>query len=142
MKVEILISNPSELRLFNDFASMLFTMRGQVEPAKQTKQQELDLEIKQAVREAESAVQAEEAIEKAAAKTKAKPKAEPKPPVVEAEPAPAVATREDAKKVVMQVSKEKGHDAALGLLAKFGAKKISEVAEEDIAALVEAGQAL
>ncbi len=96
-----------------------------------------------------SAKQTDAIIEKASTKPRAK-KAEPEAPApeVKAEPvpepeaAPAGPTRDEAKKAVLTVAKEKGHDAAAGLLAKFGATKISEVKEEDIAAIIEAAKAL
>lgn len=141
MKVEILITNPNELRLFNDFASMLFTMRGANDQPERARQQEPDLEVKEVVAEAKAAVEAEEAIEKAA-KPRAKAKKDEHVPVEAADEPPTVATRDDAKKILMKVSKEKGHDAAAELLAKFGAKKMGEVSDDDLAALVEAGKAL
>lgn len=50
-------------------------------------------------------------------------------------------TAEDARKAVLAVAKDKGHDAASALLGRFGAKKISELKADDFAALIEAAKA-
>ena len=108
-----------------------------------------------------SAKQTDTIIEKASTKAKAKKEATPAPEaLVEAAPEQHASTastetavptgtaeaaapnRDDAKKAVLAIAKEKGHDAAAGLLAKFGATKISEVKDADIAAIIEAAKAL
>lgn len=108
-----------------------------------------------------SAKQADVVIERAAEKAtrkakKTDPVSEPAPeaaPEPAAEPesenvaapepvADAAPTREEAKKAVLSVAKLKGHDAAAALLAKFGAVKISEVKDEDIAAIIAAAKEL
>ena len=53
----------------------------------------------------------------------------------------AAPTAEDARKAVLAVAKDKGHDAASALLGKFGAKKISELKPDDFTALIEAAKA-
>lgn len=104
-----------------------------------------------------SAKQADTVIEKASTKARSK-KAEqtapeaPAPAPVEEAPAaetapeaptgPTGPTRDDAKKAVLLVAKEKGHEVAAGLLAKFGAAKISEVKDEDIPAIIAAAKEL
>lgn len=105
-----------------------------------------------------SAKQTDTIIEKASTKARAKkpePTAEAAPaqptstastetdaPTGTAESAPTAPTRDDAKKAVLAVAKEKGHETAAGLLAKFGAVKISEVKDEDIAAIIQAAKEL
>lgn len=108
-----------------------------------------------------SAKQADTVIEKASTKARAK-KPEPGPAqeqptstattetetptgTVEAvaqttEPDAGGPTREDAKKAVLKVAKEKGHDAASALLKQFGATKISEVKDEDLGAIIKASE--
>lgn len=101
-----------------------------------------------------SAKQADTVIEKASTKARSK-KAEqtapeaPAPAPVEEAPAaetapeaPTGPTRDDAKKAVLLVAKEKGHEVAAGLLAQFGAAKISEVKDEDIPAIIAAAKEL
>ena len=97
----------------------------------------------------------EKASEKAAGKRGRKPaEQEPSPPEVQTEPVapeatsaaepetPSAPTRDDAKKAVLRVAKDKGHDAAAALLKKFGATKISEVKDEDIPAIIKDAEAL
>lgn len=99
-----------------------------------------------------SAKQADTVIEKASTKARSKKAEQTAPeapaPVEEApaaktvQEAPAGPTRDDAKKAVLLVAKEKGHEVAAGLLAKFGAAKISEVKDEDIPAIIAAAKEL
>ena len=97
----------------------------------------------------------EKASEKAAGKRGRKPaEQEPPPAEAQAEPVtpeattaaepetPSAPTRDDAKKAVLRVAKDKGHDAAAALLKKFGATKISEVKDEDIPAIIKDAEAL
>ena len=63
------------------------------------------------------------------AETKSEPKAEP---VAE----PQSATREDAQKAVLSLSRKHGKDAAMTLLGEFGAVNLSGVSPEQYAALV------
>lgn len=99
-----------------------------------------------------SAKQADTVIEKASTKARSKKAEQTAPeapaPVEEApaaetvQEAPAGPTRDDAKKAVLLVAKEKGHEVAAGLLAQFGAAKISEVKDEDIPAIIAAAKEL
>jgi len=43
---------------------------------------------------------------------------------------------------ILRVAREKGHDAASAILAQFGARKISEVKEADLAAAIKATKAI
>lgn len=62
-------------------------------------------------------------------------------PVAATEAAPPAPTAEEARKAVLTVAREKGHDAAAALLGQFGAKKLSEVKADDFAALIAAAKA-
>lgn len=97
----------------------------------------------------------EKASEKAAKRTRKAdaPVEAPAPEAQATEPAapeaapeapsePTGPSREDAKKAILKVAKEKGHDAAAGLLKKFGATKISEVKDEDLADIIKEAEAL
>ena len=56
-------------------------------------------------------------------------------------PAPAV-TQKDLHTEILRIAREKGHDAAAAILAQFGARKISEVKEADLAAAIKATKAI
>ena len=57
-------------------------------------------------------------------------------------PAPSTVTYEDVKTLVLKVSKEKGRDAAAGVLAGFGVAKAPELKPEQYAAAVAQLQAV
>ena len=81
----------------------------------------------------------------APAETPAPEAAAAEAPAPEAAPQPAEPagpSRDDAKKAILKVAKEKGHDAAAALLKRFGATKISEVKDEDIASIIKDAEAL
>jgi len=107
-----------------------------------------------------SAKQADTVIEKASTVTKARAKkpepvaeaAEPAPvevaqpePTPEPEPVPTpdpAPSQKDLHTEILRVAREKGHDAASAILAQFGARKISEVKEADLAAAIKATKAI
>lgn len=109
-----------------------------------------------------SAKQADTVIEKASSKARAKKSEQvvesaeattTRAPAETNQPAPTATettaatesvapSREDARKAILKVAKEKGHDAAAALLKQFGASKISEVKDEDIAGIIKAAEAL
>jgi len=51
-------------------------------------------------------------------------------------------TQKDLHTEILRVARKKGHDAASAILAQFGARKISEVKEADLAAAIKATKAL
>jgi hypothetical protein len=97
-----------------------------------------------------SAKQADTIIEKASTSSKPKAKKEaPAAPAPEAEPvaetpapvepekaAPSGPTRDDAKAALLSLVKAKGHPAGMLALGKFGATKLGELKEEDLAAFI------
>ena len=59
-------------------------------------------------------------------------------PAIVAEAVAGPSLFEQAKTLVLEISKTKGRDAAAAILATFGAKKLGEVAEADLPALIKA----
>lgn len=104
-----------------------------------------------------SAKQADTIIEKASTKARAK---KPEAPAESVEPAstavpasttadvppspepgasqPAGPTRDDAKAALLSLVKAKGHPAGAAALEKFGATKLGELKDEDLAAFIAA----
>ena len=69
------------------------------------------------------------------AKVKPAAKAPVAEPIAEATPAPVALTYDDVKLAVIAVTKAKGRDAAVALLAKFGAQKAPDLRVEQYAAV-------
>lgn len=90
--------------------------------------------------QAAAVVQTEKAA-KAAAEAPANEPPETKPAKKEKPAAKAEATYDDAKKAILDLSSDKGREAAVAVLAKFGAGKLPEVDESKYAEVVAEAQA-